>query len=215
VDAILTRETGADFLDSFGPKAQRLAHLGIVNSLAQVVLKCTVPGVPDFYQGSELWNLTLVDPDNRRLVDWEPHERLAKSAMTENWRELLTTWGDGRVKLRLTAEVLRFRRGHPAVFMEGEYVALKTSGRFSDRVIAFARRTGRETVVVVVPRLSAMLGSPPLGLVWEDTTVMLPTNVGALREILTGRDVRRSNGSSKIALADLFAELPVAILAVS
>ena len=211
VTAILTRETGADFLDSFRPKAHRLAHLGVINSLTQVVLKCTVPGVPDFYQGSELWNLTLVDPDNRRLIDWEPYRRRAESAVKTSWRELLRRWPDGGIKLRLTSELLGFRRANPGVFQEGDYVPLKTKGRFADRVIAFARHAGDRTIVVVVPRLSALLGSPPLGLVWEDTTVGFP-DVGEMRDILTGATVPKFSETSEVALADLFRELPLAVL---
>lgn len=208
-DAILTAASGADFLASFTPKAHRLAHLGVANSLAQLVLKTTTPGVPDFYQGCEVWNLTLVDPDNRHVVDWAPHERIAARAVQQSWRELLRNWPDGAVKLRLTTELLRFRREHPAVFQQGDYVPIQPGGRYADRVIVFSRRCGQAAIVVVVPRLVAALGAPPLGLVWEDTWIGLPASRAAWRNVFT--DVTYEAGAP-LSLPDLLGELPVAVL---
>jgi (1->4)-alpha-D-glucan 1-alpha-D-glucosylmutase len=209
VDALLTPSAGNTFLASFGPKAHRLAHLGIVNSLAQVVLKCTIPGVPDFYQGSELWNLTLVDPDNRQLVDWEPREQFAQTVRKSSWRELLRSWPDGRIKLRLTTDLLTFRRTHAALFQEGDYAPLEPTGRFADRVVAFARQHERAAVVVIVPRQSAVLGCPPLGLVWEDTVILPPGSRGGWRDILTGAEW---GSGEPLALAEVLSQLPFAVL---
>lgn len=207
VDALLNPENSR-FLQSFTGRVQRVAHLGIVNSLAQLVLKCTVPGVPDFYQGCELWNLSLVDPDNRRLIDWAPYRGTADTAKDATWRELLRGWRDGSIKHRLTGELLRLRREHRAVFQTGDYVPLEVRGRFGDRVVAFSRHAGPESVVVAVPRLSAHLGVPPLGLVWEDTELRLPTNGRRLRNVLTGAEFP----AGAVALADLFSDLPLAVL---
>jgi (1->4)-alpha-D-glucan 1-alpha-D-glucosylmutase len=208
-DAILTPGTGAEFLASFQPKAQRLAHLGMVNSLAQLVLKVTTPGVPDFYQGCELWNLTLVDPDNRQLIDWAPPEAAAARARAMSWRDLLRGWRDGGVKVRLTRDLLRFRRDHPAVFQQGDYVPLQPMGRFADNLVAFSRHHHREGLTVLVPRLSVRLGTPPLGLVWEDTAVTLPPSPGKWRDVLTGE---QWPAATPVAVSELFRELPLAVL---
>jgi (1->4)-alpha-D-glucan 1-alpha-D-glucosylmutase len=207
VDGILTPDTGKEFLEQFAPAARRLAHLGLVNSLAQVVLKITSPGVPDFYQGSERWNLTLVDPDNRAVVDWSEPRRFASVVQDRPWRELLRDWRDGGVKLRLTEALLRFRRDHLAVFQQGSYEPLAASGRFSERLVVYQRVLGRERVVVLVPRLTAALGSPPLGLVWEDTAVALPGGE-TWRDVLSGQQWK----GNSFALAELFRDLPLAVL---
>ncbi|HVU35594.1 MAG TPA: malto-oligosyltrehalose synthase [Opitutaceae bacterium] len=208
-DAVLTPDRSADFLASFAPQALRVAHLGMINSLAQLVLKITTPGVPDFYQGSELWTLTLVDPDNRHLVDWAPLESMAESLGERPWRELLRDWRSGAVKLRTMAELLRFRRAHAALFQLGEYVPIEPAGRFLDRVVAFRRQHERAAIITVVPRLTATLGCPPLGLVWEDTTIDLPEARGAWRDILTGAEFP-AGGAAPVS--ELFRELPFAVL---
>lgn len=208
VDALLTPEKGGAFLASFGPKAQRLAHLGLVNTLAQVALKITAPGVPDFYQGCELWNLSLVDPDNRGLVEWSWPEQLAASVRSAPWHELLRHWKDGGVKLRLTAELLRFRREHLALFQMGNYEPMDARGVFAERLVVFGRHYAGDTLVVVVPRLTSALGCPPIGLVWEDTMVELPPRRDRWREVLTGREW----SGATLALAELFSELPLAVL---
>jgi (1->4)-alpha-D-glucan 1-alpha-D-glucosylmutase len=210
VDALLTPTTGGEFLQSFVPRARRLAHLGLVNTLAQVVLKITSPGVPDFFQGSEGWNLSLVDPDNRGLIEWEQPRKLAESTRRLSWRELLRRWSDGGIKVRLTAELLRFRREHAALFQEGRYEGCEATGRFAERLILFTRRQGSTALLVIVPRLTASLGCPPLGLVWEDTAVVLPEPARKWRDILTGAEWRADDGS--VPVAELFRELPLAVL---
>ena len=210
VDAVLSPDRGREFLAHFVPRVERLAHLGLVNTLAQVVLKCTSPGVPDIYQGAEGWNLSLVDPDNRRPVAWEQREALAREWDGKSWRELLREWRTGGVKGRLTRALLRFRREHPALFQEGDYLPLEATGRFSDRVVAFTRRHDSGSVVVIVPRSSATLGCPPLGLVWENTSVPLPLVEGeAWCDVLTEKKISRAG---PVALADVLTELPVCVL---
>ena len=208
MDSLLTPKTGDEFLASFIPKAQRLAHLGLVNSLAQVALKITSPGVPDFYQGCEGWNLSLVDPDNRALVDWSAKETAAASAGDMAWRGLLRNWKDGRVKVRLTQNLLGFRRQHLQLFQSGDYQPLMAEGRFAARLVVFARQHEREALLVVVPRLTAALGCPPMGLVWEDTALVLPPTDSEWRDVLTGRDWRPGT----IPIAELLSDLPLAIL---
>jgi (1->4)-alpha-D-glucan 1-alpha-D-glucosylmutase len=210
IDAILTPDTGEEFLASIGPKALRLAHLGLINTLAQVALKITSPGVPDFYQGCELWNLSLVDPDNRAVIDWSGKEAFAAAVREKSWRDLLRDWKDGGVKLRLTEELLRFRRQHVALFQSGDYEPIVVEGRFADRLVVFARRHEKQTLVVIVPRLTAVLGCPPLGLVWEDTAVAFPSTRSQWKNVLTGHEVR-TNG--KVMMAELLADFPLAVLA--
>lgn len=209
VDSLLTPESGDAFLASFVPKAQRIAHLGMVNALAQLGLKITCPGVPDFYQGCELWNLSLVDPDNRRLIDWSWPQKFSVMVSDRTWRELMHGWRDGGIKLRLTQELLRFRREHLAVFQEGGYEPLFAQGRFAENLVAFERRHETGSVVVVVPRLTAALGCPPLGLVWEDTVVNLPLARGGWTDVLTQKSIA---SDVPAAVAELLVELPLAVL---
>lgn len=208
VDAILSPGVGRAFLASFRTKAQRIARLGLVNSLAQVVLKITSPGVPDFYQGCEGWSLTLVDPDNRQLVNWSEAERVAGEVNDASWIELLQGWKDGRIKVRLTRELLRFRRAHLPLFQEGDYEPLAATGMFAENVLAFRRRFAGSTVLVLVPRLTSSLGAPPVGLVWEDTALRLPEAAG-WRDVLTGAEWR---GGQTIRLSSIFGALPLAVL---
>lgn len=210
IDSLLAPATGGEFLASFVPKARRVAHLGVVNSLTQVVLKITTPGVPDFYQGCEGWNLSLVDPDNRHLVEWEPRRRSLELASRAPWRELLWHWQTGAIKTRVTAELLRFRRESLAVFQEGDYRPLEVEGRFAGHVAAFSRSAGGETVVVIAPRLTSHLGCPPLGLVWEDTRVTLGPPGRSWRDVLTGASW--GNEHRDLPLAEVLRELPFAVL---
>lgn len=210
LDRILDADTGREFLASFRPRARRLAHLGMVNSLTQVVLKATSPGVPDFYQGSELWDLSLVDPDNRRPVDFAVRAgMLKKPDASLNWPELLRDWRSGEIKLQVTRAMLGIRREHAEIFQFGDYRALETKGRFAEHVVAFARSARDKTVVVVVPRLTSELGCPPLGLVWDDTMVVLPPGAGIWKNAVTGRV---HAAELEAGVAGLFAELPFAVL---
>ena len=209
VDALLAPGPANPFLESFRPKAERLVHLGLINSLAQVALKITSPGVPDFYQGAELWNLSLVDPDNRRLIEWDGRAEFATAVRGAPWHDLLRDWRTGGVKLRLTEELLRFRREHLPLFQQGDYSPLTAKGRFADRVVAFTRRHERESVVALVPRLTASLGCPPLGLVWEDTAIELPRARSAWRDVLTGAEWPQGQA---VLFAELYRDFPIAVL---
>ncbi|MBC7326361.1 MAG: malto-oligosyltrehalose synthase, partial [Moorella sp. (in: Bacteria)] len=143
---------------------RRVACFGAVNSLAQVLLKITAPGVPDFYQGSELWDFSLVDPDNRRPVDFRHRAALLESLQEQEKnglaplaRELCAHWEDGRIKLYLTYRALNLRRGCQELFASGEYIPLHASGGLNSHVCAFARRLEKAWAVAAVPRLLARL----------------------------------------------------------
>lgn len=212
----------AKFLPAFLPFQQRVAGLGVTNSLAQVVLKAGSPGVPDFYQGTELWDLSLVDPDNRRPVDFALRERLLREldgAGKERIPELLTNWQDGRVKLLITAASLRLRRDLPHVFAGGEYLPLTTDVTVNADVVAFARTAESDAVIVVAPRLCARLdceGAPLGAECWKTSRLMLPPSLRdrALRNVFTDAEIRPAVTADEtwIFVGQLFAELPVAVL---
>ncbi len=203
----------------------QVAPAGALNSLAQTTLKLTVPGTPDIYQGCELWDDSLVDPDNRRPVDFALRDRL----LAELERraddpslpgDLLTHWPDGRLKLHLTRALLGARRADPALFTEAAYLPLETEGRHADRLIAFARRAdgpdGGRWLVVAVPRCASGLtadGRPfPLGEDWRKTRFTLPEDApeGPWHDLPSGGSVTAENGL--VLAADAFARLPVAVL---
>ncbi|MEZ5399117.1 MAG: malto-oligosyltrehalose synthase [Bryobacteraceae bacterium] len=213
----LTGRRSVRFRKHFAAFHSRLDRFGMVNSLAQLVLKLCAPGIPDIYQGSEDWNFSLVDPDNRRTVDFETLAAgLARPF--EHPRLLLENWRDGRVKLFVTAAGLRLRKRWPELFTAGAYDPVEVSGALRDHVVAFTRRAGSRAITAVVPRFSATLtraaGSGwPLGIAWSDTAIELASGAStSLEEILTARTVARGP-DGRIGIAALLAEFPVAILA--
>jgi (1->4)-alpha-D-glucan 1-alpha-D-glucosylmutase len=142
------------FIDAFDRFARRVALMGALKSLSQVALKATVPGVPDFYQGTELWDLSLVDPDNRRPVDFDARaSMLALQGSEPDWQALQESWPDGRIKLALTTRLLALRRECPALFRDGGYTSIEVKGPHANEILAFARVSGPDAVIVVVGRL--------------------------------------------------------------
>lgn len=165
------------FLDDFLALLQPIAQAGAVNSLTQTALKLTIPGVPDIYQGTERWDLSLVDPDNRRPVDYAFHQQLLAENSDATLAELLRRWPDGRVKQQLTRRLLRLRAEHPALFAYGSYEPLRVDGTYAEKIIAFARRHEGHTFVIVAPILCATLADDqgwPRGKIWKDTAITLP-----------------------------------------
>jgi (1->4)-alpha-D-glucan 1-alpha-D-glucosylmutase len=214
VDAILG---DAGFVEEVRHLVDRIALPGVVNSLAQLAVKLLAPGVPDVYQGCELWDWSLVDPDNRRPVDFAARRRAVEEvgAAADRLvlaRELRDTWWDGRLKLYVTWALLQLRRERPLLMRVGGYEPLETAGTHAARVTAFARTRAGEWAAVVAPRLVARLGPPghwPTGDAWADTTVTLPTGARAT-EVLTGRPLMTGDG--QVRLADVLRKLPVAVL---
>ena len=196
------------FPQSLAPLAERIAQLGAVNSLTQTVLKLTCPGVPDFYQGSELWDFSLVDPDNRRPVDYALRQRQLESAANSAPAELLENWRDGRIKMFLIHRLLTLRRERPGLFATGTCTPATVTGAFAEKVIAFERRAGNESVLVIVPRHTAALGFPPIGEIWADTQIAPPTPEPRWRNLFTGRE----HSGENLPLAEVLAELPMAVL---
>jgi len=214
VRRILDPREGRAFIADLLAFEPRIALAGAVNGLAQTLLKLSAPGVPDTYQGCELWDLSLVDPDNRRPVDYDL--RLAYLEQEIDPGTLLAQWRDGRIKQHVVALALALRRQHPDLFRTGSYEPLEATGSFGDRVIAFARRTPQVTMIVVVPRLIAALledreAPCPAPMIWGDTRLELPAGLtGDLRNQLTGKPVPMPSGS--LAIAEVLADLPVALL---
>jgi len=229
VARILTPDPPNRFFADFTAFRRPIARLGMVNSLAQTLLKIAAPGVPDFYQGTELWDLSLVDPDNRRPVDFaarmaaldELRTRIAAGDLMGLARDLFQRWTDGRIKLYTIHRALVWRRSMAELFRAGEYVPLGTAGRHAAHVCAFARRHGAAGVVATVPRLTARLTEQgtrwPVGAdVWEDTVVVLPPDLAAeaYHDAFTGGTVRPMprNGQVVLAVSALLAEFPVALV---
>jgi len=211
VARVLEPSSKNKFMPAFLPVAEEIARLGAINSLSQVALKLTVPGVPDIYQGNEIWNFSLVDPDNRRPVDYAQRRELLASLDNASPEELLREWPDGRIKLFLTQRLLRFRREHALLFERGTYLRLTVTGEFADCGVAFAREHEAKWIVVLVPRLSSRVGFPPIGEKWKDTAVELPASLSreGARELFTSRDFQsRENG---LRLSAGLANFPVAV----
>lgn len=200
------------FLPAFLPVVEEIARLGAINSLSQTLLKLTSPGVPDIYQGNEIWDFSLVDPDNRRPVDYKLRRVLLESLGKARPEELMESWPDGRIKMFLTQRVLRFRRDHPDLFRRGNYTPLTVAATFSNSAVSFARQLGPDLAIVIAPRLSSRVGFPPIGDKWQETAVEVPDDVNAqqLRNIFTGDCVNVLNG--KIMLRDALSRLPFAVI---
>jgi (1->4)-alpha-D-glucan 1-alpha-D-glucosylmutase len=202
----------AEFIDFQTP----LAQAGLFNSLAQTLLKITAPGVPDFYQGSELWDFSLVDPDNRRPVDYALRQSLfAALAPLEPLAERLRQPEDGRLKLWLTTRALQFRHQHNDLFERGDYIPLTAPGTRASQVIAFARQYGEQTVLVAAGRFFTQFPGEPTGAAWGDTQLSLPAPAaGCYRDVFTGRNVCADlrEQPSSLRLSEAFAQWPLALL---
>jgi len=217
VKALLEDREG--FLKDFLPFQRTVAFYGVINSLSQVLLKAASPGVPDFYQGTELWDFSFVDPDNRRPVDYGARlkvlagirERVLKDTAGLA-QELLARKEDGAVKLFTVYQLLQARRRHPGLFEKGDYAPLAAAGEKADHAFAFLRRHEDQALVAVLPRFPVALveeGTLPLGAgVWKETRLE-GVPAGAWQDALTGR-VLESAGT--LPLAEVLASFPVALL---
>lgn len=212
-------DQSGDFWQRFSAFHQRVAEFGVFNSLAQLVLKFTCPGTPDVYQGCELWDFSMVDPDNRRAVDYE--ERLRLLTETENFpasdRLFAYLWEhrmNGQIKLWLTRQLFLLRKQNPELFAAGDYIPLKVQGYLKDHIVAFARIAGKEVLVIAVPiNVAAVCKKQEkafFDLDWKDTKISLP---GGLEDnwqsVLTGKKLEKIE---RLLPGELFKELPVAII---
>ncbi|MCZ2341926.1 MAG: malto-oligosyltrehalose synthase [Bacteroidales bacterium] len=209
VEQLLPDDPTAPFRTDVEAFVRRIEIFGYINSLSQTALRLTCPGVPDVYQGTEFWDFSLVDPDNRRPVDYGI--RRATLAQVESVTAWPSDWSDPATKLFLTRKLLRLRKEHSELFLSGEYTPLVAQGTRVEHLCAFARSMGSLTLVMVVPRLLYTLTGGDItklmrGDIWEDTVVQLPPGVFA--DVCTGRPVVGPLGR----VADLFADGPLAVL---
>jgi (1->4)-alpha-D-glucan 1-alpha-D-glucosylmutase len=203
---MLDRSASAAFIASFSEFAARTSLLGAVNGLSQLALKALLPGVPDFYQGTEFWDLSLVDPDNRRAVDFERRRRELGDTPA-HWPELAAHWRDGRIKLALTRKLLSLRHRFPDLFQRGSYERVAITGSHAEHVIAVSRSWKRQRLVIAIGRHFAPLSNGgrqwPSG--WEGD-IEYPT---AAYESLIGEPGGRT---TDLSVAALFRDLPVSVL---
>ena len=229
VRSALQRRAKNRFLADFFQFQQRIARIGMFNSLSQCLLKMTSPGVPDIYQGNELWQLSLVDPDNRHPVDYRHRQELLKRLplnvqshkdVREHLGSLLANMDSGFVKLYLTQTTLALRGKEALVFEQGRYIPLQTHGQRSEHILAFARELEGRTVIIAVPRLCATLlgenfDSPCEESLWGDTTLEIPHSERACyHQVFTGEciPVDRGEQGELLPAAKLFRDFPVALL---
>ena len=233
IEAILDRTRPNPFLDDLHLFHTKVAAYGVCNSLSQLVCKISAPGVPDFYQGTEIWDFSLVDPDNRRLVDYSHRMRMLEEVQRAieqaedrraAVRDLIASPADGRIKLYLMMTALRYRRDHASLFLEGAYASLESGGVAHKHICAFFRQLERQTVLTIVPRLIGGLTAdpslPPLGSdVWGDTWIALPEGTdmaSRYRSLFTDEIlapmVNAEDGRPVLLLANILAHCPVALL---
>ncbi len=202
-------DPGKPFWSGFSTFQRKVAGFGIVNSLVQLILKFTCPGIPDVYQGTEHWDLSFVDPDNRRPVDFAARGCSLQDLQSADPAGLWEHRYDGRIKVWLTALLFRLRRMNNRLFTDGAYIPLTAEGKYKDHICSFARRYRDEWLVVVVPLHPALMAEDP-GQVpdWEDTRIVLPAgSPRQWRDELTGRA-----GIRQVNLQDLLQTLPALIL---
>jgi (1->4)-alpha-D-glucan 1-alpha-D-glucosylmutase len=221
IDALFQKQHS--FIEEFAPFQEKIAFFGMLNGLSQLLLKATSPGVPDFYQGCEFWDLSLVDPDNRRPVDYPARRKtlaeLQKSAdkdITGLLDELRNNWQDGRIKMYLTGRCLQVRGEQSDLFSDGDYLPLTVEGKYAKHLLAYARRLDAKAVVILAPRLMTGLvesGTWPVGEnVWSDTRVVLPQEMqmeGIWHDLLSRRSIETTKD---LDAGPLLQDLPLTLL---
>ena len=229
IDSILKNSRHNNFIHDFEEFQKMTAACGIFNSLSQALLKITSPGIPDIYQGNELWDFSLVDPDNRRPIDYSIRKNLLDQLMQqestvgllETAREVVVTRHDGRIKLHMTCKSLNFRRENRVLFESGIYLPLTVEGTCQEHVCAFERSVEGSSILVVAPRFCSRLIRASSGLplgpeVWQDTRIIQPfdTASSCYRNLFTGEILNLDQEENRLSLAlqDILSEYPVALL---
>ncbi|MBD3169106.1 MAG: malto-oligosyltrehalose synthase [candidate division Zixibacteria bacterium] len=221
VDKVLRQESDNAFLENFYSFQEEIAYYGIFNSLSQTLIKFTMPGVPDTYQGSELWDFRMVDPDNRRPVDFDYREKLLngiKNKENEKLPSLLEQFnqnpGDSRIKLFLIHRTLQFRNNSAELFNMGEYIPLEIEGEKSENLVAFARKHKNQWSLTIAPRFLTTLiakDNMPCGNdIWKDTTIILPENSPGRWENIFTTDIIEASGA--ITAGSVISKFPVTLL---
>ena len=229
IEKVMDNKSDNQFLKDFVPFQRKVSHCGMFNSLSQTLLKIASPGVPDFYQGTEIWDFSLVDPDNRRPVDLGMRMKMLEELKSRESevgpfmlaKELLANKNNGKVKLYLVYKALNYRKAHRDLFKTGEYIPLETMGEKANNICVFVRRIGNTTAIAVAPRFFTKLISEndglPLGKeIWKDTFIVIPfADIGAkYRNVFTGEIATAA--SYKVAtalfLSDILMNFPVALM---
>ena len=217
VAAILEDSLENKFLHDFQRFASKVAFHGALNSLSQLVLKLASPGVADFFQGSELWDLRLVDPDNRGPVDFKSREEMLTQVRDiSSLPQLKSSWRDGRIKMEVTRRGLHLRRSHPSVFLKGEYIPLQVEGQQRDCVIAIARRYRGDWCAAIVPRFTTRLlaGGEEFSWEWLDTRIVLPKEAPVPWEnVFNSASDSMKSTDRTVMVRDLLRDFPVAMIA--
>lgn len=222
VDEILEPSEKNKFLKEFLVVQKKVAHYGIFNSLSQALIKITSPGVPDFYQGTELWDLNLVDPDNRRPIDFEKRKRFISEIMEKEEGdilnligELISTEEDGRIKLYLIYKALKTRNERKELFDNGDYFPLEVRGKHSEHAIAFARKKEKNWTITLAPRLLTYLVKedeyPHGENVWGDTQIVIPedASLSSWRDVFTNRVIKTEK---TLPIGEVLKHFPVSLL---
>lgn len=216
IDRVLeTKES--DFWQQFSSFQKQIAEYGVYNSLAQVLIKNTAPGVPDLYQGAELWELSLVDPDNRRPVDYQKRiqflqeikEKTEKN-IKQLIKELIASKEDGKIKLFLTHQLLKARKEYQKIFLNGDYQPVQVTGKYQNHIIGFTRNHKDKTILAIAPRFLTTIIKPgelPLGEeVWQDTSLKLPKKTW--HNLIDNQKISGKN----LAIGEILQNFPVALL---
>ncbi|MBN8821241.1 MULTISPECIES: malto-oligosyltrehalose synthase [unclassified Spirosoma] len=212
-------DTNRPFWKRFDTFYRQITDLGIINSLIQVVLKCTCPGLPDVYQGCEGWDLSMVDPDNRRPVDFEQRCQALDTLLEydPDWQDLWKSRYDGQIKLRLIYTLLQERQQQPMLFAEGHYTPLRIEGRYKEQVLAFARHDTQQWYVIAIPLGIAQLcrdqQTSPVSIDWDDTHILLPDETPKRWEHRLTK--ARGRLEAQISVADVFSELPLGLISLT
>jgi (1->4)-alpha-D-glucan 1-alpha-D-glucosylmutase len=222
VSGVLDPTQSQAFLDDFAETARRFQIAGALTSLSHTAIKMTAPGIPDIYQGSEAGEFSLVDPDNRRPVDWEMLHALASNAARmpnagAAARAAITDWIGGGAKMHVVLSGLRLRAARPQLFTDGAYLPVATAGEHADKVVAFARQAGDDTIMTIAPRLAFGLldradGPHVPAACWGDTRIVLPEGIASRDRVnlLDGQSIRSQDD---LLLSNLLANFPVSIVA--
>jgi (1->4)-alpha-D-glucan 1-alpha-D-glucosylmutase len=221
IDRLLAPGEDNSFLPKLKSFQQRIAAYGIFNSLSQLLIKLTAPGVPDIYQGTELWDLSLVDPDNRRPVDFEARLHMVKEMRDRASTDLAALISDlqqqrqdGRIKLFLMMQVLAARSRYLDIFQQGSYIPIKTAGTYQDHIIAFARQHQNRVALTIVPRFLTALMPPdavPVGSdIWQDTKIEVPNGDQVnWVDAVTQTSIK---GDSVLMIGEMLQQFPGALL---
>lgn len=220
VENILNDSTENEFLHDFISFQNKVVFYGLYNALSQLIIKMTSPGVPDLYQGSELWDFSLVDPDNRRPVDYELRKKYLEEIKSFDERndlayidELMGSMKDGRIKMYLAFKLLKARSNYPSLFREGKYIPLRAEGKYGKNIIAFARSDGSSFAIIIVPRYFTTLveeRQKPVGSeLWDDTRITLPGKVKEWRNAITGECTKAEDN---MPVGELLKNFPAGLL---